>query len=146
MTLAMISCARLPIPRSIPPSVVSFISALAEVLTSVYAQQLDSVSGQIAVHYERARLGEKAIPYYKRTVEVSIHIYANEEATASFQYAIDLYQASPQRLLDAEQEAHPTPLTNNLEAALEAWDNDQKEQAIMYIQDAITLALEYGYL
>ena len=39
---------------------------IAQTLEAMYAEDLDSVSGQLASHYERAGMIEQAIPYYQR--------------------------------------------------------------------------------
>lgn len=56
---------------------------------------LDAVSGQIAVHYERAGLPGQAISYYRRAGEVAMRVYAHAEAIAAFQQAAVLLEASP---------------------------------------------------
>ena len=53
---------------------------VAQALEAVYAADLDPVSGQIAVHYRRAHLPEKAIPYYQRAAAVAGQVYAYAEA------------------------------------------------------------------
>ena len=68
---------------------------VAESLVTVYAEQLDSVSGQIAAHYERAGQSEQAIPYYCRAGEAALRIYANTEAVAAFERATALIAAMP---------------------------------------------------
>ncbi len=70
---------------------------VAEALAEVHQGDLDGVSGQIAVHYERGGLPELAIPYYQRVGEVAQRIYANTEAVTAFQHAITLFEASPRR-------------------------------------------------
>ncbi|HJT58569.1 MAG TPA: BTAD domain-containing putative transcriptional regulator [Ktedonobacteraceae bacterium] len=66
---------------------------VAESLEAVYEEELDSVSGQIAAHYEHAGLSERAIPYYRRAGEVALSIYANAEAIAAFERAASLLEA-----------------------------------------------------
>src|SRR5262249_20347529 len=67
---------------------------VAEALETVYAKALDAVSGQVAVHYERAGLPGQAISYYSRAGEVAMRVYANAEAIATFQQAVALLEAS----------------------------------------------------
>jgi DNA-binding SARP family transcriptional activator len=73
---------------------------VAEALEEVCASDLDAVSGQIAVHFERAGHSARAIPYYRRAGEAAMRIYANEEAIAAFEHAATLLEA------EAQQEQH----------------------------------------
>ncbi len=66
---------------------------VAESLEAVYAEDLDTLSSQVAAHYERAGLFERAIPYYRRAGEVALGIYANTEAIAAFERAAALLEA-----------------------------------------------------
>jgi tetratricopeptide (TPR) repeat protein len=54
------------------------------------ASALDTVSGQIATHYEQASAAEPAIVYYTRAAEVAGRIYANAEALTAFKRALEL--------------------------------------------------------
>jgi DNA-binding SARP family transcriptional activator/predicted ATPase len=53
---------------------------VAQALEALHAEDLDSFSGQIASHYERAGMIEQALPYYQRAAAVAQRIYANEDA------------------------------------------------------------------
>src|SRR5256885_251513 len=53
---------------------------VAQALEALHAEDLDSVSGQIASHYERAGMIEQALPYYQRAAAVAQCVYANEDA------------------------------------------------------------------
>jgi tetratricopeptide (TPR) repeat protein len=64
---------------------------IAEAFEGVYAGDLDVVSGQIAAHYERAGLPERAIPYYRRAGETALKVYANADAITAFQRAAALF-------------------------------------------------------
>ncbi len=68
---------------------------VAETLEMGYGGSLDTVSGQIAAHYERAGLLPKAIPYYRRAGEVAQQVYANQEALAAFLQALAILDALP---------------------------------------------------
>ena len=55
---------------------------VAEALTAAHAADLDSVSGQLAAHFESAGLLERAIPHYARAAAVAQDVYAHDEALA----------------------------------------------------------------
>jgi len=81
-----------------------FHRRVAEALEVVYAATLDSVSGQVAVHYEQAGLLQQAIPYYQRAGEVAAMRYAHADALASFQHALSLLEATESGVLQKEQQ------------------------------------------
>ncbi len=66
---------------------------VAEAFEQVHTEDLDAVSGQIATHYERARLPERAIPYYRCAAAAAMRIYANADAIAALQRAVSLLEA-----------------------------------------------------
>src|SRR5207247_1812748 len=66
---------------------------IAEAFGEAYAGGLDTVSGQIAAHYEQAGLPERAIPYYRRAGEAAMRVYANADAITAFQRAAALLEA-----------------------------------------------------
>jgi len=76
---------------------------VAEALEAVYAGDLDAVSGQLAVHFERAALSERAIPYYQRAGEAALRVYANAEAIVAFERAAALLEAA---LSESAQQEH----------------------------------------
>ena len=63
---------------------------VAQALEALQAANLDPVSHQVAAHYERASLPEKAIPYYLRAARVARQVYANDEAVALLQRGLAL--------------------------------------------------------
>lgn len=70
---------------------------IAEAFEQVYIDNLDVVSGQIAAHYERANLPERAIPYYRRAGETALRVYANTDAITAFQRAATLLETTSSR-------------------------------------------------
>ena len=66
---------------------------VAEACKTLYREDLDAVSGQIALHYERAGLPTQAIPYYQRAGKAARHIYAHTEAIYALEQAIALLEA-----------------------------------------------------
>lgn len=67
---------------------------VAEALEAVYADTLDVVSRQVAVHYEHAGLLRKAIPWYQRAGEDASSVAAIAEAIATYQHAVALLEVS----------------------------------------------------
>jgi len=68
---------------------------IAQALEAIHAGDLDGVSGQIASHYERADLGERAIPFHQRAASVARHVYAHEDAIGSLERALALLDRLP---------------------------------------------------
>lgn len=73
---------------------------VAQAYEEVYAGDLDAVSGQIAVHFERASLAERSIPYYQRAAEAAMRLYANAQAISAFQRAATLLETERERNRD----------------------------------------------
>lgn len=71
---------------------------VAEAFEHVYPRNLDSVSGQLAAHYERAGLPDQAIPFYVRVGQTTARIFANAQAIAAYQRAISLLEKSQNEL------------------------------------------------
>ena len=65
---------------------------IAQAMEIIYERVLDSVSGQIATHYELAGRLEHAIPYYERAAEAAQRIYTNTDAIRDYRRAITLLQ------------------------------------------------------
>ncbi len=61
---------------------------VAQALESLHAGDLDTVSGQIADHYEQAGKKQAAIAFYRQAATVAQHIYANSEAVRIYQYLL----------------------------------------------------------
>jgi predicted ATPase len=65
---------------------------VAQALESVHAHDLDAVSGQIAVHYERAGQPERAALYYRRAAEMARRMHAGDGAIQYHQRALTLLE------------------------------------------------------
>ncbi len=63
---------------------------VAEVLTMLHADQLDAVAEQIAGHYERAGLLERAVQWYRQAAQTAQDLYANQDALELVEHAIQL--------------------------------------------------------
>jgi DNA-binding SARP family transcriptional activator/tetratricopeptide (TPR) repeat protein len=68
---------------------------IAQALEAVYADDLDPVSAQIAAHFERAGLAERAIPAYQRAATVAQRVYANDDAISLLTRALTLLDRLP---------------------------------------------------
>jgi tetratricopeptide (TPR) repeat protein len=75
---------------------------VAQALETVYAAELDAVSGQIAAHYEQAGLYQPAALHYQRAAEVARRVYANKEAKALYSLAVEASQRGAPALDDAQ--------------------------------------------
>src|SRR5713101_2159317 len=68
---------------------------VAQALEALHAEDLDSVSGQIASHYERAGMIEQALPSYQRAAAVARGVYANEDAISLLSRSLALLELLP---------------------------------------------------
>ncbi len=68
---------------------------VAEAFETIHEAALDAASGQLAAHYERAGLPERAIPYYQRAAQAAQRVYANEEAIIHLNRALALLDGRP---------------------------------------------------
>jgi len=69
---------------------------VAQALEAMHAEEdLDSVSGQIASHYERAGMIEQALPSYRRAAAVAQRVYANEDAIGLLSRSLELLELLP---------------------------------------------------
>ncbi|MBC8075682.1 MAG: AAA family ATPase [Chloroflexales bacterium] len=67
---------------------------VADALAALHADAPDPVSGQIAVHFERAGLSAQAVAFYQRAAAMAQRVFANEEAIALLQRALSLCSAA----------------------------------------------------
>jgi predicted ATPase/DNA-binding SARP family transcriptional activator len=65
---------------------------VALALEKVYAADLDSVGGQVGMHYERASLAPQAVLAYQRAAAVAQRIYANQQAIEILDRALGLQE------------------------------------------------------
>ena len=77
---------------------------IAAALETVYADDLDTVSGQIAAHYDRGGLPSLAITYYERAAQVAHRLAAAEEAISHLNLALALLLAQPETPARMKQE------------------------------------------
>ena len=77
---------------------------IAHGLEAMRADDLDTVSAQIAAHYDRAGDAERAIPYYERAAAVAQRVYANEDAIELLLRALALLDRLPGGMKRDKQE------------------------------------------
>jgi DNA-binding SARP family transcriptional activator len=111
---------------------------VAQALETVYASELDAVSGQIAAHYERAGLFPSAVFYYQGAADTARRVYANQEAKALYSRAIE----ASHRSTPALGEAHLLPAYEG--RALVCRSLTQLEEAIADFQAMRRLARAAG--
>jgi DNA-binding SARP family transcriptional activator len=75
---------------------------VAQTLERLHAQDLGGVSAQLALHYERAGLLDKAAAWYYQAGERARQVYASQEAIAYLQRGLDLLKLVPETA-DARQ-------------------------------------------
>ena len=63
---------------------------VAEALIAIHANDVDSVSAQIAAHYDQAGLVDQAVAHYRCAAHAARRIYANEEAITYLSRAFEL--------------------------------------------------------
>jgi predicted ATPase len=68
---------------------------VAQALENAHARDLDSISAQVAAHYEGAGELERAVQYYQRGARVAQAICANAEAIEYYQRALVLLETLP---------------------------------------------------
>jgi predicted ATPase/transcriptional regulator with XRE-family HTH domain len=77
---------------------------IAAALETIHADELDTVSGQIATHYDRTGLAAQAIAYYLRAAQVAHRLAADEEAISHLNRALALLLAQPETPARMQQE------------------------------------------
>jgi predicted ATPase len=77
---------------------------VAGALEKAKAPDLDSVSAQLAAHYEQAGLPDRAILFYMRAADVAQRVYANEDAIDLLNRALTLFEFVPSGLSRDQRE------------------------------------------
>lgn len=76
---------------------------VAQALREQHAAQLDSMSSQIAAHFEQAGVDEEARVFYERAGDYAVDQYANDEAITNYSRALALL---PDDALEGRFEIH----------------------------------------
>lgn len=107
---------------------------IARALEVMHAGDLDRASAQIAAHYERACLPERALPYYQQAAQAAREMYANAEAMAHLRRALSLVSAARQ-ITSAQRHEYTWRLNASLADLLEL--GGQHTEALMAYQQAV---------
>lgn len=90
---------------------------VARTLKDMYRDDLDSISGQLAAHYERAGMLDESARYYLRAAELAQQVYAHSEAISLLQRGVDALMRLPEsRARDAREFELLTALGSSLYA------------------------------
>jgi DNA-binding SARP family transcriptional activator/predicted ATPase len=77
---------------------------VAQTLESLYIEDLDTGSSQIASHYERGGMIEQALLYYQRAAAMAQRLYANEDAISLILQSLELLEQLPASMKRDKQE------------------------------------------
>ncbi len=66
---------------------------IGQVMAELYADRLDELSGELALHFDRGGEADLAAAYYRRSAHWLINLYADTEALAAIERALDLLPA-----------------------------------------------------
>ncbi len=111
-----------------------FHRAIARALETLYADDLDTVCGQIAAHLERADEAEQAIPFYRQAAAAAQRVYAHHDA-------INLLSRARALLGRLPTGAKRDRLELNLQLALASLYRVTKGWAAPEVEDALSRAL-----
>ncbi|MBK8021063.1 MAG: AAA family ATPase [Chloroflexi bacterium] len=118
---------------------------VAEALEAAYLPDVGPVSGQIALHFERAGMPTRARSYHQQAAAYSRKLFANEIAIAHYRHALALTPPAEQgdRAALYDQLGEVLHFIGRYEEAREAWSN---AIAAHSTGDPVTLAERYRKL
>jgi tetratricopeptide (TPR) repeat protein len=114
---------------------------VARALEAVYAVNLDSVSGQLAAHFDRAGDAARAIPYYQRAAEVAQGMFAYEETIGLVRRGLGLLHRLPD---EAQRDEYQLKLLRLLSLALVATQGYGAHEVLATISQAQVLNQRLG--
>jgi DNA-binding SARP family transcriptional activator len=105
-------------------------------LETLYSDNLDEVSGQLAAHYEATQQIQKAVRFYHQAANVSNRIFAHQETIQYLRRAITLLS---QTTLAAQEQAKLYELLGDVLALTGAYEmaREMLETAVIHTQDPI---------
>src|SRR6266568_5075984 len=103
---------------------------VAQALEAIHAEDLDSVSGQLAAHYERAGMIEQALPSYQRAAAVAQRVYANEAAISLLSRSLELLELLPTGSKRDKQELSLQLALAPIERVTKGWGTVELERVL----------------
>ncbi len=103
---------------------------VAQTLESMHGEDLDSVSGQIASHYERGGMIEQALTYYQRAAAMAQCVYANEDAIGLLLRSLELLEQLPASTKRDKQELDLQLALAPLYRVTKGWTAPELEQVL----------------
>ncbi len=103
---------------------------VAQALETMYAENLDAISGQIAWHYEHTGMIEQAIPYYQRAAAVAQGVYANEDAINLLSRSLHLLEQLPAGSRRDKQELFLQLALASIYRVTKGWAAPEVEQVL----------------
>ncbi|HKT40196.1 MAG TPA: hypothetical protein VJR48_17625, partial [Ktedonobacterales bacterium] len=103
---------------------------IARALETLYADDLDPVSGQIAAHYEHGGSIEYAIPYYRRAALVAQRLFAHEDAILLLRHCLTLLEQRPGGAARDKQELDLLLPLEALYRITQGWTGPELERVI----------------
>jgi predicted ATPase len=101
-------------------------------MEEVCSNDLDSVSGQIAVHYEQAGQAEQAINYYRRAANVAQRTFSNAEARSQLIQALTLLQVLPDTVERSRTELSLLIGLGTALMAIKGYGHPEVEQTLLH--------------
>jgi DNA-binding SARP family transcriptional activator/predicted ATPase len=103
---------------------------IARALETIYDDDLDPVSGQIAAHYEHGGSIEHAIPYYHRAALVAQHLFAHEDAILLVRHCLALLEQRPAGAARDRQELDFLLALEPLYRITQGWTGPELERIV----------------
>jgi DNA-binding SARP family transcriptional activator len=103
---------------------------IARALETLYTDDLDPVSGQIAAHYEHGGSIEHAIPYYHRAALVAQRLFAHEDAILLLRHCLALLMQRPGGAARDKQELDFLLALEPLYRITQGWTGPELERVI----------------
>ena len=104
---------------------------VAQAMEAIHSEgDLDSVSGQIASHYERAGMIEQALPFYQRAATGAQRVYANEEAISLLSRSLEVLKLLPPGSKRDKQELRLQLALAPLDRVTKGWGTVELEQVL----------------